>query len=179
MAARRLGLAAVLYLASVAAAPAAPLRIVAVGASNTSGWLTAGSAAYPAVLERKLRERGIDALVTNAGVPFDTTAKMLARLPHAVPDGTDIAVLQPGGNDLRFFGTPESRAANIAGMVKSLEARSIHVIVYDETIPWRYVFDGIHLTPAGHAMIADALLPQVVGWLERRKSYHDRKPPRR
>lgn len=171
---RSIALTFLLGLLVTGAAQAAPLRIVAVGASNTSGWMIRGASAYPAVLERLLHERGIEAKVTNAGVPFDTTAKMLARLVHAVPDGTDVAVLQPGGNDLRFFGTRAARAANIESMVESLKARSIHVIVYDETIPWRYVFDGIHLTPAGHVMIAEALLPQVLAWLETRK-----KPPAR
>lgn len=153
------------FCATVGAAAAAPLRIVAVGASNTSGWLISETSAYPAVLQDMLKARGIDAQVTNAGVPFDTTSKMLARLDADVPAGTDIAILQPGGNDLRFLGTREARSANIAAMTQRLRARSIAVIVYDEEIPWRYVFDGIHLTPAGHAMIATALLPRVMAAL--------------
>lgn len=151
--------------ASVVTAAAAPWRIVAVGASNTSGWLISERSAYPALLQDMLKAGGLDAEVTNAGVPFDTTATMLARLDAAVPAGTDLAILQPGGNDLRFLGTRETRAANIAEMTRRLRARSIAVIVYDEDIPWRYVFDGIHLTPAGHAMIATALLPRVVAAL--------------
>lgn len=154
-------LTAALWSTAATAGPA-PWRIVAVGASNTSGWLISATSAYPALLEDMLRTRGIDAQVTNAGVPFDTTAGMLARLDAAVPAGTDIAILQPGGNDLRFFGTREARAANVAEITKRLRARSVAVIVYDEDIAWRYVFDGIHLTPAGHAMIATALLPRVV-----------------
>lgn len=59
--------------------------------------------AYPAVLQTMLKVRGISAEVINAGVPFDTTSKMLGRIETDVPDGTDIAILQPGGNDLRFW----------------------------------------------------------------------------
>lgn len=164
--ARRWGLCGLIlaaaFCSTVVTAGAEPLRIVAVGASNTSGWLISQTSAYPAVLEGMLRAKGIDAQVTNAGVPFDTTSMMLARLDAAVPAGTDIAILQPGGNDLRFLGTREARAANIAEMTSRLRARSVTAIVYDEDIPWAYVFDGIHLTPAGHTMIAAALLPRVL-----------------
>lgn len=165
---RRVGRAAILaatLCATLVAAEAAPRRIVAVGASNTSGWLIGERSAYPALLQDMLTARGIDAQVVNAGVPFDTTSTMLARLDAAVPAGTDLAILQPGGNDLRFLGTREARAANIAEMTRRLRARSVAVVVYDEEIPWGYVFDGIHLTPAGHAMIAAALLPRVMAAL--------------
>jgi len=154
-----LGAAAMLI---VAAADAAPLRIVAVGASNTSGWLISEQSAYPSILQAMLKEKGVEAQITNAGVPFDTTAKMLARIDSAVPEGTQIVILQPGGNDLRFLGSREQRSANIAMMTRRLQARSIEVIVYDDEIPWKYVFDGIHLTPAGHRMIAASLLPKVM-----------------
>ena len=137
--------------------------IVAIGASNTSGWGVGEQNAYPAQLQERLNSEGIDARVTNAGRPFDTTAGMLGRLETAVPQGTRIVVLQPGANDLRFFGTKERRAANINAMVNQLQARKIEVIVYDEEIPPQYyAFDRIHLTIDGHRMIADYLLPQIV-----------------
>jgi acyl-CoA thioesterase-1 len=154
------------FILFMTVANAAPLRIVAVGASNTSGWLISEQSAYPAVLQGMLKEKGVEAQITNAGVPFDTTSKMLARIDSAVPDGTQIVILQPGGNDLRFFGSREQRAANIATMIRRLQARSIKIIVYDEEIPWKYVFDGIHLTPAGHRMIASAILPRVIALTE-------------
>jgi acyl-CoA thioesterase-1 len=142
------------------AAAAAPLRIVAIGASNTQGWYVGKQGAYPAKLQALLKAKGIDAQVINAGVPFDTTAGMLKRIDSDVPTGTDIVILQPGANDRRFFGTKEQRAANIATMERRLRNRSIKVIVYDEEIPLRYyTFDFIHLTDEGHAMIAATLLP--------------------
>jgi acyl-CoA thioesterase-1 len=152
-------------------ANAALLRIVAIGASNTHGWYVGNQGAYPVQLQALLRAKSIDAQVTNAGVPFDTTAMMLRRIDKDVPNGTDIAILQPGGNDLRFFGTKQQRAANIAEMERRLRARSIKVIVYDEEIPMRYyTIDFIHLTREGHAMIAAALLPRVLAILDRRRS---------
>ena len=153
------------------AANAAPLRIVAIGASNTHGWYVGNQGAYPAQLQSLLRARGIDAQVTNAGVPLETTSMMLRRIERDVPNGTDIVIVQPGSNDQRFFGTLQQRAANVQEMARRLRARSIKVIVWDEQIPLRYyTFDLIHWTREGHAMIAAALLPRVLAALDGRRS---------
>ena len=150
---------------AVASAPsqAASLNIVAIGASNTAGLGVGSENAYPAVLQALLRKKGIDAKVTNAGVNGDVTAGMRRRLDAAVPKGTDIVILQPGGNDLRFFGTKQARAANIAAMVQALRVRGIRVIVYDPgKIPadW-YQWDHIHFNAAAHARIAAILAAQI------------------
>ena len=150
-------------------AQAAPVRMVAIGASNTHGWYVGNAGAYPAQLQALLRAKQIDAHVTNAGVPFDTTAMMLRRLDREVPDDTKIVILQPGANDRRFLGTREQRAANIAEMERRLRARGIKVVVYDDEIPLRYyTIDFIHLTREGHAMIAAALLHRVMPLIEGR-----------
>ena len=101
---------ALLFLAEFAWAD--PLRVVAIGASNTSGWIVSSEQAYPQVLEQMLRTAGYEVQITNSGRPFDTTAGMLARLDSAVPDGTDLVILQPGANDRRFFVSAEQRANN-------------------------------------------------------------------
>ncbi len=176
----RLGGAALLAFATfmcanMTAAAAPPLRIVAIGASNTHGWYVGNEGAYPAKLQALLRAKGIDAQVTNAGVPFETTGLMLRRIDKDVPDGTDIVILQPGGNDQRFLVPPQWRAANIAEMERRLQARSIQVIVYDEFIPLHYrTLDFIHLTQEGHARRGDAVAmrgtageaaPRVAVWI--------------
>jgi acyl-CoA thioesterase I len=173
--ARCLGRAVPLAIAALmcasAALNAAPVRIVAVGASNTHGWYVGNQGAYPAQLEALLRAKGVDAQVTNAGVPFETTGMMLRRIDRDVPDGTDIVILEPGGNDRRFFVPMQQRAANIAEMERRLQARSISVIVYDEVMPLQYrAFDLIHFTYQGHTIIATALLPRVMEILDRRRS---------
>ena len=154
-------------LVAVAAAPlqARPLNIVAIGASNTSGLGVGEQNAYPAVLERLLRQKGIDAHVSNAGVWGDVTAGMRNRLDAAVPKGTDIVILQPGANDLRFFGTKQARTANIAAMVQRLHARGIRVVVYDpDPVPRDfYQWDGIHFNAAAHAKIAATLAALLPG----------------
>jgi acyl-CoA thioesterase I len=142
---------------------ARPLNIVAIGASNTSGLGVGEQNAYPAVLERLLRQKGIDAHVVNAGVWGDVTGGMRNRLDATVPKGTDIVILQPGANDLRFFGTKQARSANIAAMVQRLHARGMRVIVYDpDPVPHDfYQWDGIHFNAAAHAKIAATLAAQI------------------
>jgi acyl-CoA thioesterase-1 len=143
---------------------AATLNIVAIGASNTSGWGVGAQNAYPAQLQALLKKRGISANVTNAGVLGDVTAGMLRRLDTVVPKGTNIVILQPGANDLRFFGSKQARAANVAAMVKHLQGRGIRVIVYDPQIPKDfYQFDGIHFNVTAHAKIAATLAAQIAG----------------
>jgi acyl-CoA thioesterase I len=160
-----LACAAVLAALSIAAGPlwAKPLTIVAIGASNTTGFGVGEQNAYPAVLQALLRKKGIQANVINAGVNGDVTAGMLRRLDSAVPKGTDIVILQPGGNDLRFFGTKAARAANIAAMVKRVEARGIRVVVYDpDPVPADfYQWDHIHFNAAAHAKIAAVLAARI------------------
>jgi acyl-CoA thioesterase I len=160
----RLGLVVVAFLALASPLQARPLNIVAIGASNTTGFGVGTGNAYPTVLERLLRQNGIDARVTNAGVNGDVTSGMRNRLDGAVPKGTDIVILQPGGNDLRFFGSKEVRTANILAMTQRLHARGIRVIVYDpDPVPRDfYQWDGIHFNAAAHAKIAATLAAQII-----------------
>jgi acyl-CoA thioesterase-1 len=140
-----------------------PFRVVAIGASNTSGWIVSSEQAYPQVLEQMLRTAGYDVRVTNSGRPFDTTAGMLARLDSAIPDRTDLVILQPGGNDRRFFVSAERRANNITEITDHLRSRRIAVIVFDPVFPDDYYsFDRIHFTPEAHAKIAAELMSRVI-----------------
>lgn len=159
---------------------AAPFRVVAVGASNTSGWTVSSEKAYPQVLERMLRTAGYDVLIKNSGRPFDTTAGMLARLDSAVPVTSDLVILQPGANDNRFFMSAERRANNIAAIIHHLRGRRIAVILLDPTFPDNYYsLDRIHFTPDAHEKIAVGLMPQVIKEFERIRSHRKAARPRR
>lgn len=164
-----IGASLVLLGAAPMSAGAGTVQIVAIGASNTSGWMLRPADAYPTRLEALLRAKGVEARVINAGVPFSTTTMMLGRLAGDVPASTDIVILQPGANDLRFFGTREARTANIQAMIDRLRARSIKVVVFDQRVPSRYyAWDGIHFSREGHAMIARQLLPRVLDLISTR-----------
>jgi len=153
---------------------AAPVEIVALGASNTAGLGVARDQAFPAQLQAMLRARGYNAHVANAGISGDTSAGMLGRLGSAVPEGTRIVILDPGNNDLKACtepwrpqrcATPGERAATIQAIVGRLRARGIKVLMANiefRSVPigdWEA--DRRHLTAEGHRVIAGRLLPQV------------------
>lgn len=160
-------------------ADAQQVSIVALGASNTYGkgrGKTPGGVepgrAYPAQLQAMLKAKGIDARVRNAGVPGDTTGGMLARLNSAVPSGTQVVILQPGGNDERRGIGAGQRAANIAEMQRRLQARGVKVIVLERirslTPQASRDPDGQHFDARGHAAVASHLVPQVIAAIGKR-----------
>lgn len=145
---------------------ASPVLIVALGASNTAGWGVGEAQAWPAIVERLLRERGLDARVVNAGISGNTTGEMLARLDAAVPAGTRVVVLQPGSNDARLGIPAAERERNIQAITASLTARGCSVVrvaaAFAAVQPVNVQADGIHLTAAGHAGVARFILEDVV-----------------
>ncbi len=152
-------------------AQAQAVRIVALGASNTAGTGVGKASAWPAQLQAMLKARGIGATVLNAGIHGDTTGGMLARLDRAVPPGTRLVILQPGGNDARR-GQGGQTAGNIAQIQSRLAARNVAVVVmgqnYLSAVPHgERQADRIHFTPHGHARLAAAILPEVVSALGR------------
>ncbi len=109
--------------------PARTLKLVALGDSLTAGYNLPASAAFPAVLERALRQKGIAVEIANAGVSGDTAQGGLDRLDWSVPDGTDGVILELGANDaLRGF-DPATTAKALEEIVVRLKARKIPVLL--------------------------------------------------
>lgn len=143
--------------------------VVALGASNTEGYGVGAANAFPAVIARLLQARGVAAHVSNAGISGNTTGEMLARLDHAVPNGTRIVLFQPGSNDARLGLSEAERARNIAMTIAKLGARGIKVIpvaaAFEAARPGNLLPDGIHYCVAGHAAIAHLLVDEVAAAL--------------
>jgi acyl-CoA thioesterase-1 len=140
-------------------------QVVCLGASNTAAHSVSAQEAYPAQLEALLRAKGYAGHVANEGVSGDTTASMLSRLDRAVPAGTRVVVLQPGGNDARR-GVPGEREGNVADIVERLKGRQIAVVMVENQmlgalVRQGYGTDGIHLTATGYHLLALQLLPDV------------------
>src|SRR5437899_5573391 len=95
--------------------------------------------------------------VINAGINGDTTGGMASRLDSAVPAGTRVVILQPGGNDRRK-GEAAGREGNISAIVARLNARGIKVVMLDRllagTSPQLLQPDGKHFTAEGHRALA-------------------------
>jgi len=139
-------------------------QVVALGASNTAGKGVAPQEAYPAQLEAMLRAKGYNGHVVNAGLNGDTTAGMLARLDSAVPNGTRVVILQPGGNDLR------KNAPNYsAELQRRISAMGIKIVMLPNSMlrGKPHQPDGVHLTPEGYRMLAQQLVGPVAAALRR------------
>jgi acyl-CoA thioesterase-1 len=161
-----LGIAIICTL-SAGLAVAASINIVALGASNTNGRGVGRALAWPAQLEDMLRAKGYAAHVTNEGIDGDTTRGMLSRLNSAVPDGTQIVILDKTPSTDRDKGVTDS-AANISAIVGQLRARGVKSIIIASNWSWggfRLQPDHQHLTAEGHALLAARLLPMVIASL--------------
>ena len=113
----------------VASANGEPVRIVTFGDSLTAGYGVDGDASYPARLQAMLRNRGHDVIITNAGVSGDTSTAGLARLDWAVPDGTDIVIVELGANDALRGIDPAITEKALGQIVDRLLARHIRVLL--------------------------------------------------
>lgn len=108
---------------------AKPLKLVAFGDSLSAGYNLPGSAAFPAVLEQALRQKGVAVEIVNAGVSGDTTQGGLERLDWSVPDGTDGVIIELGANDaLRGVDPAQTRQA-LEAMIARLKERKIPVML--------------------------------------------------
>src|SRR5579872_3045301 len=116
-------LAAFGLLVQLGAAHAA--TVVALGASNTAGKGVSSDQAFPAQLQAMLRAKGFDVTVINAGISGDTTGGMMARLDSAVPKGTRVVILQPGGNDMRKGA--QNYAAELVSRLHAMGAKVVMV----------------------------------------------------
>lgn len=136
-------------------AQSAPKRIVAFGDSLTAGYQLPAEAAFPSVLARVLKEKGLNVIVANAGVSGDTTAAGLARLDWSVPDGTDGVILELGANDALRGLDPKRAEENLDRMISRLKERGIAVLLAGMYAPRNngadYVaaFDGMYPRLAG------------------------------
>ena len=111
-----------------APAPSAP-RIVVLGDSLTAGLGIDVAQAYPAVLQRRVKERGLDYQIVNAGVSGDTSAGGLARLDWALDGDVRMLVLALGAND-GLRGLPvEELKRNLAQIIERVQARHITVVL--------------------------------------------------
>ena len=105
------------------------LKLVALGDSLTAGYNLPASAAFPVVLEKALREKGVAVEIVNAGVSGDTTQGGLERLDWSVPDGTGGVILELGANDALRGIDPALPRQALDAIIARLKARDIPVLL--------------------------------------------------
>lgn len=154
--------AAAFTLALLTATQAATIQIVALGASNTAGKGVGEAAAWPAHLEAMLRAKGYDVTVRNAGISGDDTSRMVSRLSSAVPDGTQLVIMEKAASNDRKRGV--NTEANVSAIRSRLGARHIKLFVIPGMHGWanrQLQDDGIHITVRGHRTVAAKLMGPV------------------
>lgn len=105
------------------------IQIVAFGDSLTAGYQLPPSASFPAQLEKTLKTKGYDIKITNAGVSGDTTNGGLARFDWAIPDNTDIVILELGANDALRGISPEQTKQNLDKTLHKLRSKGIIILL--------------------------------------------------
>jgi acyl-CoA thioesterase-1 len=137
-----LGVLCVTFLATTAGAiaptPPARPRIVFLGDSLTAGLGLPADQSYPALLQRRLTDEGLDYDVVNAGVSGDTSAGGLARLDWTLQGDVRILVVALGGNDgLRGLPAAELQG-NLAQIIERVQTRGITVVLAGMEAPPNY-----------------------------------------
>ena len=112
--------------------------IVAFGDSLTAGLGVSPAAAYPALLEARLRKEGYAYRVVNAGVSGDTTAGGLRRVDWALRLKPAIVIVELGANDALRGQDLGGVRANLDTIVERFQASGARVLVAGMRVPTNY-----------------------------------------
>jgi acyl-CoA thioesterase-1 len=105
---------------------------LAFGDSLYAGYGLGQGESLPDAIQQRLRARGIDGELINAGVSGDTTAGGRRRLTYTLDQldrKPDLVLLGLGGNDALRQVDPAETRANMEAMLDELERRGIPVIL--------------------------------------------------
>lgn len=116
-------------------------RIVFLGDSLTAGLGLSPDASYPALLQRRLDDRGYRYEVVNAGVSGDTSAGGLRRLDWSLEGDVKILVVALGANDGLRGLSPQDMRANLSTMLDRAREKGLTVILAGMEAPPNYGAD--------------------------------------
>jgi acyl-CoA thioesterase I len=102
---------------------AAPKRILVLGDSIAAGYGLDPEEAFPALIEERILQAGLDYTVVNAGVSGDTTAGGLRRIGWLLRQPVDILLLELGGNDGLRGISPEETEKNLKGIIDKVREK--------------------------------------------------------
>src|SRR5438876_288544 len=116
-------------ISSVSREPVARPRVVVLGDSLASGRGIGKDKAFPAVLQAKLDEAGLDYEVVNASVSGDTSTGALRRYERALEGPVRVLVVELGAND-GLRGVPvDQLKGNLSQIIETARARGITVLL--------------------------------------------------
>ncbi len=112
--------------------------MVVVGDSLSAGLGLSAADAFPAKLQKALKDKGINVEMTKAGVSGDTSTGGRDRLDWSVPDGTDAVIVELGANDALRGLDPKVARAALEQIVTRLKARGMQVLLAGMLAPRNY-----------------------------------------
>lgn len=123
-----------LFLMMAAVGPAyaadAPVRILALGDSLTAGYGLADlKSAFPAQLEKALKDKGHQVVIIQGGVSGDTTTGGRSRIEWALAEKPDAVIVALGGNDALRAVDPSVTLDSMDAIVKRIKKDSLPVLV--------------------------------------------------
>ncbi len=127
--------------------------VTVLGDSIAAGFGLAAADALPAQLQAALTRDGVPVTMRGAGVSGDTTAGGLARVDFSVGDDTALCVIELGANDYLQSVPPDETERNLDGIIRSLKARHIRVLLLGGHVPPR--------TAGDYARAFDGLFPRL------------------
>lgn len=118
-----------------------PPRIVAFGDSLTAGYGLDPSQSYPALLQKRLDEKGYQYQVINSGLSGDTSAGGVRRLDWALQGPVKFLILELGANDALRGQPVTPMKENLANIIKRAQSRKVTVILAGMEAPPNYGAD--------------------------------------
>jgi len=128
-------------LANEAKANDKPVKIVVLGDSLSAGLGLSAAAAFPARLQKALKDRGVNVDMINAGVSGDTSSGGRDRLDWSIPEGTQAVIVELGANDALRGIDPKITRAALTDIVSRLKGRGIAVMLCGMLAPPNYGSD--------------------------------------
>src|SRR5580704_6764523 len=120
---------------------AKPIKMVVLGDSLSAGLGLSANDAFPAKLQKALKDKGINVDMTNAGVSGDTASGGRDRLDWSVGEGTQAVIVELGANDALRGTDPAVTRAALTDIVAKLKARGIAVMLCGMLAPPNYGAD--------------------------------------
>lgn len=117
---------------------AASKKLLILGDSLTEGYGISKTAAFPALLEKKIQTAGKDWTVINAGVSGATSASGPSRIKWQLRNKPDMMILALGAND-GLRGLPiDSTEKNLAQTIEMAQKEKVKVVLAGMMLPPNY-----------------------------------------
>ncbi len=117
----------IISMAVLLQAVSPPKTILFFGDSLTAGYGLSQDQAFPALIGKKLNDKGIETKVINAGLSGETSAGGLSRIEWVLRQPIDVFVLELGPND-GLRGLPlEQTEKNLQSIIDKVKAKNPNV----------------------------------------------------